>query len=129
MSKGKKQADKTINPSEPKNPTIVKLEALLNDRGWSIYHLAKEADIPSSTLGNLFKRNTEPTLPVLRRICYAFQISLSDFFSDEIPPARQDYTNEEKKVIAEYRFLGDQEQQLLRAYLHGLRRIKLKSGA
>ncbi len=111
-----------------KNRTIAKIEELMAAKGWKLYRLAKEADIPYSSLNNLFKRNTEPTLTNLRLICSALGITLSDFFSDEKLPMKRDFTDDEKHVIMEYRHLELAEQRLLKAYLHGLRRIPLKQG-
>ena len=48
--------------------------------GWSYYRLAQEADVPYSTITNMMKRNTIPSIPTLERICYAFGITLSEFF-------------------------------------------------
>ena len=38
-----------------KNITLMKLELLMNERNWSVYKLAKESDIPYSSLNNLFQ--------------------------------------------------------------------------
>ncbi len=109
-----------------KNPTIARIEKLMKAKGWSRYRLAKEADLPYSSLSNIFKRNTEPTLPVLRQLCYGLKISMSDFFIEEKLPLKRDFTDDENHVITEYRLLDLSEQQLLKAYLHGLRRIPIK---
>lgn len=52
----------------------------MNERGWTIYRVAKEADIPWSTVRNMFKRNTEPSVATLERICSGMGITLSQFF-------------------------------------------------
>lgn len=57
-----------------------RLEVLMNERGWTIYRVAKEADIPWSTVRNMFKRNTEPSVATLERICSGMGITLSQFF-------------------------------------------------
>ena len=51
-------------------------------RGWSEYRLSKECGLSESTLANIFRRNTVPSISTLEAICNAFGISLSQFFAD-----------------------------------------------
>ncbi|MBR7132675.1 MAG: helix-turn-helix transcriptional regulator [Clostridia bacterium] len=55
---------------------------LLDERGWSEYKLAKECGLSESTLANIFRRNTLPTVGTLEAICSGFGITLSHFFAD-----------------------------------------------
>lgn len=103
-----------------KNITLMKLELLMNKRNWSIYKLAKESDIPYSSLNNLFQRNTEPTLPTLRKICVGLGISLADFFSDESLSQIPEYTIDEKKLISLYQSLKTSDKKLLMTYAMAL---------
>lgn len=105
-----------------KNITLLKLNALMQQKKWSVYKLAKESDIPYSSLNNLFQRNTEPTLPTLRKICAGLGISLSDFFSDEYSPAVTEYSSQERKLIALYRSLKSSDRKLLMVYAFALNR-------
>jgi len=59
-----------------------RLRALMLDRGWSEYRLAKESGLSQSTLANVFGRNTVPSIATLEAICKAFRISLSQFFAE-----------------------------------------------
>ena len=103
-----------------KNITLIKLEMLMNERKWSIYKLAKESDIPYSSLNNLFQRNTEPTLPTLRKICTGLGISLADFFSDESLSQIPEYTIDERKLISLYQSLKISDKKLLMTYAMAL---------
>lgn len=62
--------------------TIARIKALLKERNWTPYRLAKEAGLPDATIGNIFRRNTMPTLPTLEAVCKAFGITLSQFFAE-----------------------------------------------
>ena len=104
-----------------KNITLMKLETLMEQKDWSIYRLAKESDIPYSSLNNLFQRNTEPTLPTLRKICDGLDISLSDFF-DEGSTAVTEYSAEERKLVSLYRSLKSMDKKLLMTYAQALNR-------
>ena len=41
---------------------LKKINALRIDRGWSVYKLAVEADLPQSTIINMFNRETLPSI-------------------------------------------------------------------
>lgn len=59
-----------------------RLRKLLNERGWSEYKLAKASGLSESTIANIFRRNTVPSIVTLEYICNAFGITLSQFFAD-----------------------------------------------
>ena len=59
-----------------------KLRALIKARGWSEYRLAKEAGLSESTIANVFRRNTNPSIPTLEAICAGMGITLSQFFAE-----------------------------------------------
>ena len=61
--------------------THSKLRQLMSERGWTAYRLAKESGLSESTLANIFKRNTVPSISTLEAVCAAFGISLAQFFS------------------------------------------------
>lgn len=60
-----------------------RIKQLMKEKGWSEYKLAKEADLPQSTISHLFKRNNAPTFPTVKAICRAFGITMAQFFADE----------------------------------------------
>ena len=62
--------------------THERLKALLAERGWSEYRLAKEAKLSESTIINIFRRNATPSIPTLEAICNGMGITLSQFFSE-----------------------------------------------
>lgn len=62
--------------------THARLQQLLAERGWTEYKLSKECGLAQSTIGNIFRRNTVPSLETLERICKGFGISLSQFFAE-----------------------------------------------
>lgn len=62
---------------------LEKLRTLLNERGWSEYRLAQKAGLNESTISNIYRRNTVPTIATLKAVCDAFGITLSQFFADD----------------------------------------------
>ncbi len=59
-----------------------RLQQLLRERGWTEYKLSKECGLAQSTIGNIFRRNTLPSIATLETICKGFGITLSQFFAD-----------------------------------------------
>ena len=65
----------------PDEFVLKQIKNLCNERNWSLYRLSMESSIPYSTLNNLFRRGNVPSINTLCKICDAFRISLSEFFS------------------------------------------------
>lgn len=62
--------------------THERLRQLLNERGWSEYKLAKRCGLSKSTVANIFRRNTVPSIATLETICSGFGITMSQFFAE-----------------------------------------------
>lgn len=84
---------------------------MLEERGWSDYRLSAESGLSSSTIANMRRRNTIPSIATLEAICQAFGITLSQFFWDrenvvELTPEQKDFfdnwvtlTTSQKKLL------------------------------
>lgn len=97
-----------------------KLKHLMQECGWTAYRLVKESGLSESTLANIFKWNTVPSISTLEEICNGFHITLSQFFAEgemvELTPELKErfdnwvsLTPEQKAAV----------QQMLRAMNHG----------
>lgn len=74
---------------------IDRLNNILQRQGWTKYRLAKESNVPESTITNIFHRNTVPTIDTLEKICQTLNISLADFFADD---ERVEFTTDLKEL-------------------------------
>ena len=72
---------------------LSRLQQLMNQRGWTMYRLAKECGINEATIVNAFRRQTQPSLQTLEALCKGLNITLAQFFADgetiEITPEIQ----------------------------------------
>ena len=59
-----------------------RLRQLLDERGWTEYRLSKECGLAQSTIGNIYRRNTIPSLETIETICKGFGISVAQFFAE-----------------------------------------------
>lgn len=62
--------------------TNERLQRMLKERGWTEYRLAKKCGLSQSTIANIYRRNTIPSIATLETICEGFGITLSQFFAD-----------------------------------------------
>lgn len=59
-----------------------RLRQLLDQRGWSYYRLAHNSGLADSTVANIMRRNTIPSISTLEALCGGLGITLAQFFSD-----------------------------------------------
>ena len=89
-----------------------RIRVLMNERGWTPYRLAKESGLSDGTVGNIFRRNTVPSMATLEAICKGLKISLSQFFADG---ETIEATPELKALFEEWVYLSaDQKDAILR---------------
>ena len=98
--------------------THERLQQLMDERGWSMYRLSKESGLSESTIRNLFKRNTSPSIETLEMVCNGFGITLSQFFAEG---EMVEMTPELKEIFNEWRFLTQEQKQAIKQMLHAMR--------
>ena len=94
------------------------LVELMEERGWTDYRLAKEANLSHSTITNVFKRNNAPTLPTLEVICRAFGITLAQFFAEGGEAV--EITDEQRELFAKWSTLTEKQKALLLEFISTL---------
>ena len=95
---------------------LKKINALRIDRGWSVYKLAVEADLPQSTIINMFNRETLPSIVTLEKICSACGITVSEFFSDDI----EEVTVGDSEILSLYHSLTKEQSKTVYALMKEL---------
>ncbi|GAB1536278.1 helix-turn-helix domain-containing protein [Geovibrio sp. ADMFC3] len=96
---------------------LERITQLREERGWSSYKLAKMANIPQSTLSNLFNRENSPTIATLIAICNAFDISLAQFFSEV---THSSLTEEQNELLKNWSLLSKGQKEKVMIYIKGL---------
>ena len=97
-----------------------KIRRLMEERGWSAYRLAKQCGLSDATIGNLFRRNTTPSIATLEAICSGLNITLAQFFAEG---DLVEMTPEAKALFAVWNGLSLEQKAALNALL-----ITLKQG-
>lgn len=80
-------------------------------KNWSEYQLAERSGLTQSTISSWYRKNMLPTIPSLAKLCDAFGITLSQFFSME----NDDFalTDIQKALLKEAGHLTDVQQLAL----------------
>ncbi|MBR1796838.1 MAG: helix-turn-helix transcriptional regulator [Clostridiales bacterium] len=84
-------------------------------RGWTEYTLAKNSDLSQSTISSWYRKELEPSLASLEKICNGLGITLSQFFSKE------EYSNslspDQNRLLKEWERLNPEQREALLALL------------
>lgn len=88
-----------------------RLQQLKDERNLTNYELAKKAGLSETTVTNLFKRNNAPTFSTLETICFAYGITLSQFFTEENDMVT--LTDEQKTLITKWSTLSNKQKNIL----------------
>lgn len=69
---------------DTRKATARRITALCQERHWKPYHLALQAGVPSSTVKNILNGTSRnPGIVTLKKLCDAFEITLTEFFDTE----------------------------------------------
>ncbi len=90
--------------------TNERIRKLMQERQWTEYRLAIESGLSQSTISNLFRRNTLPSISTLEAICHGFGITLAQFFSDG---ELVELTDEQKQMFMDWRSLSSEQKDAL----------------
>ena len=97
---------------------IGRIKELCASRSWTYYRLAKESDIPYSTLSTMLHKTNIPSVPSLMKLCDGLGITLAQFFSEEDESAK--LTKKQKVCLARWDGLDAYSQELALVYMDGL---------
>lgn len=80
-------------------------------KNWTEYQLAEESGLTQSTISSWYRKNMLPSIPSLEKICNAFGITLSQFFSTEDDDLS--LTNLQRELLNEANRLTKDQQRTL----------------
>ena len=84
-------------------------------RHWSNYDLASHAGIKPTTISSWYRKNIVPTVPTLLKICDAFGITLTEFFSVVESAEREPIvlTHEQATMLEKWSDLRPEQRDLI----------------
>ena len=90
---------------------IERIDFLMKERKWSTYKLSQESGLSSSTIANIHRRNTVPSITTLEAICKAFNITLAQFFSE--PETSSAHSDLENEFFSRWSVLSPSQKELM----------------
>lgn len=90
---------------------IKRIDILMKERNWSNYKLAAESGLSSSTIANIYRRNTTPSISTLESICSAFGITLAQFFTEDSYTVQ--LNSEQRELFVRWVSLTDNQKELI----------------
>lgn len=90
---------------------IKRIDMLMKERNWSDYKLSAESGLSSSTIANIHRRNTVPSISTLESICSAFGITLAQFFTEDSNTVQ--LSTEQQDLFNQWIALTDNQKELI----------------
>lgn len=90
---------------------IKRIDILMKERNWSDYKLSAESGLSSSTIANIHRRNTVPSISTLESICSAFGITLAQFFTEDSNTVQ--LNTEQQDLFNQWIALTDNQKNLI----------------
>ncbi len=87
---------------------LQRIDKLRIEKGWSMYKLAEESNLPTSTIINMFSRKSLPSIQTLMLICDGLKISVSKFFAETKEDKLETLDNE---LLESFHLLKDNEKE------------------
>ncbi len=89
------------------------------ERNWTEYQLAEKSGLTQSTISSWYRKNMLPSIPSLERICKAFNITLAQFFAENLSDGGA-LTEEQQNLVYEWNRLEKNQQNALLSFLKTL---------
>ena len=80
-------------------------------KGWTEYQLAEYSGLTQSTISSWYRKNLLPNITSLEKICTAFGITMSQFFSTDSEPFS--LTPLQREILVEINHLNENQQKAL----------------
>ncbi len=100
---------------------ISRINSLMKERNWSDYRLSLESGLSSSTIANMHRRGTVPSISTLEQICDAFGISLSQFFAEDTVLVQ--LTSEQAEMFDSWVSLSGQQKQIISEIINEFKKV------
>lgn len=98
---------------------LERIRSLRLERNWSEYQLSEKSGLTQSTISAWFRTKTLPTIPSLEKICFAFNISLAQFFFEE-NATQTVLTEKQSHLIRQFNKLSEKQQDSLILFLENM---------
>lgn len=92
---------------------LKKIEAERIKRNWTEYTLSKNSGIPQSTISTWYRKQLQPSVASIEKICAAFGISISQFFEIEEERKLEGMTKDQYELYRSWAKLNQSQKKAL----------------
>lgn len=89
-----------------------------HNRNWTEYQLAERAGLPQSTISSWYRKNLQPSVASLDKICTAFGITLAQLFSEDETTVY--LTKEQNELLQHWAKLRDEQKKAVLLLLEAI---------
>ena len=86
-----------------------RITELKERRGWTDYELAERCGLTQSTISAWYRKNYDPTISSLEKVCKAFDMTLSQFFATNDDSV--DLTPEQRNMLENWNALSKKQKE------------------
>lgn len=101
--------------------SLDRIKQLMEERDWTKYKLAQQCKMPLSTISNMFRRSTSPTVATIESICAAFGITMSQFFDVDNNTTIVHLTEEQKQMFNKWAHLTADQKELFFGFVENMK--------
>jgi len=98
-----------------KEKFYTRLDQLLEQNNWTVYRLAKEAGLSTSTIYNLLKRKSEPKMETFLKLVRAFHLTVEEYEDISYEPIV--LTQDQVKLTKITNGLDSRDMKVIMAYV------------
>lgn len=107
------------------NEDIVdRIRYYLDKQHLSAYKLCKKADVPLSTISNLFRRGNSPSVYTLQKLVKGLGISMGEFFGEVEECRLSDLSSREETLVYQYRRVSNRDKEMVDRMLNVMEKKK-----
>lgn len=89
-------------------------------RGWTEYELSVNSGIPQSTISTWYRKEQQPTIRSLDKICKGFDITLSQFFAEDDEKIK--LSDEQKRLFNSWAALSPEQKAIIINLLESIKK-------
>lgn len=104
--------------SELEKYVIEKLEELRREQGITYYGLARKTGLSYSSVTNMMKRGTTPTIYTIEKLCAGLGITVSQLFGRR--EIMDNFTKGQQEILELFNEANEEQRELIMTFSRGL---------
>ena len=90
-----------------------RISKLRERRNWTIWKLSEESGVDQSTISAWYKKGRSPSVSSIEKICEAFEITMSQFFTDTDATAVVELTQNQREMLENWSALNSKQKDII----------------